>query len=99
MGASILRDLLAQRGISPLISVEQEDGRYVTSHCAEQRWTESRSPLWGDQMEMNRLFVFIRSDPPGGWKIGPSSVWFWWRGSDWIAAGVSGHVTTDIVAP
>lgn len=51
MGASILRIPLAQRGIAPLITAEQADDRSRT---------QSHSTVWGNQMEMNRLF-FIRS--------------------------------------
>lgn len=49
----------AQQGIDALIPAEQEDDSSVSAHCAEMDLSESRSPLWGDRLKMDRLFVFI----------------------------------------
>lgn len=73
MGSSTIQILLAQRIIALLIPAEQADFRSISAHCAEWTRTQYHSPLWENRVKTNHLSVYIRSDPPDGWKIGPPS--------------------------
>lgn len=79
-GASVERNLLAQRGIAPLIPTKQAADRSVSSHC---RANMDSEPLYSiGKLEGNGPPVLLISDLPGGWKIGPLSAWILQTGSD-----------------